>query len=118
MQGILYEEQSGWLFVLVTIVLGGLGAWMTGRACAQTWRPYPILAFYLVILAAAVRFIHMALFEGTLLSLHYFTVDLIVVQVIGALGYRYTRVQQMVSKYGWLFQASGPFSWRARQPGS
>jgi hypothetical protein len=114
MQGILYEEASAWLFILVTVVMGGWAAWMTGRACAQTWRPYPILAFYLVILAGAVRFFHMALFGGTLLSLHYFIVDLIVVQAIGALGYRRTRVGQMVSKYGWLFETNGPFSWRSR----
>ena len=35
MQGILYEESSVWLFLLVTCVLGGGGAWMTGRACAH-----------------------------------------------------------------------------------
>jgi len=115
MQGLLFEEGSVWVFLLVTVILGGAGAWMTGRACAQTWRPYYVLALYLIILAAAVRFIHMALFQGTLLSLHYFLVDLIVVQVIGAVGYRYTRVKQMVSKYTWLFEPAGPFAWRAKR---
>ena len=115
MQGIIYEEPSAWLFLLVTVILGGAGAWMTGRACAQTWRPYYILAVYLVILAAAVRFIHMALCQGTLLSPHYFLVDLVVVQAIGAIGYRYTRVKQMVSKYTWLFEPAGPFAWRSKR---
>ena len=63
MQGILYEEPSAWLFLLVTVVMGGGAAWMTGRACAITWRPAVVLALYLVVLAAAVRFIHMALFH-------------------------------------------------------
>jgi hypothetical protein len=115
MQGILYEEPSAWLFLLVTVVLGGGAAWMTGRACAQTWRPALVLALYLVVLAAAVRFIHMALFQGTLLSLHYYIVDLVVIQIIGALGYRYTRARQMATKYGWLFEPSGPMNWKRRE---
>jgi hypothetical protein len=90
---------------------------MTGRACALTWRSSLVLAGYLVVLAGAVRFIHMALFEGTLLSLHYYLVDLVVVQVIGALGYRYTRVRQMTAKYGWLFSPAGPFAWKRRAAG-
>ncbi len=40
MQGILYEEQSIWLFLLVTVCMGGWAAWMTGRAVAITWRPF------------------------------------------------------------------------------
>lgn len=114
MQGILYEEPSIFLFALVTVIAGGWTAWMTGKACAETWRPYLILFAYLCILTAAVRFIHFALFQGTLLSLHYYLVDLVVVQAIGALGYRYTRVQQMLSKYKWLFVTSGPLGWAKR----
>ena len=115
MQSIVYEEPSAWIFLLVTVVLGGAGAWMSGRACANTWRPYFVLVGYLAILAAAVRFIHMSLFQGTLLSPHYFLVDLIVVQMIGAVAFRYTRVKQMVSKYTWLFEPAGPFAWRAKR---
>ena len=40
MQGILYEEPSFLSFFIVTCLLGGWAAWMTGKACAQTWRPY------------------------------------------------------------------------------
>ena len=32
MQGVLYEESSEWLFIMVTVVMGGWAAWMTGRA--------------------------------------------------------------------------------------
>jgi hypothetical protein len=114
MQGIIYEEPSAWLFILVTVIMGGAAAWMAGRACAMTWRPSIVLAGYLVILAFGVRFIHMALFGGTLLSLHYYLVDFLVVQAIGALGYRRTRVKQMVAKYGWQYEASGLFGWRRK----
>ena len=47
-----------------------------------------------MILAAAVRFIHFALFEGTLLSLQYYRRrDAIVVFFIGSLGFRYHRAR-------------------------
>lgn len=114
LQGIVHEEASIWLFLFVTCFLGGWGAWMTGRAMASTWRSAIHLFAYLLILAAAVRFIHFALFGGTLLSLHYYLVDMVVVQIIGALGYRTTRVAQMVDKYRWLYVADGPFFWKDR----
>ena len=63
MQGILYEEASVWQFLFVTCVLGGWAAWMTGRACAQTWRalfePGRLSCW---CSASASRFIHHALF--------------------------------------------------------
>ena len=93
MQGILYEEPSFWLFVLVTVLMGGWAAWMTGRAMAITWRPFWTLILYLFILGAAVRFIHFALFGGTLVSIHYYAVDTIVLLIIGALGFQYRRAR-------------------------
>lgn len=114
MQGILYEESSIWLFLLITVIMGGWAAWMTGRAMALTWRPFWQLVAYLLILAGAVRFIHFALFEGTLLSLHYYLVDAVVILAIGALGFRYVRARQMTTQYRWLYERTGPFSWRER----
>ena len=114
MQGILYEEPSIWLFLLITVIMGGWAAWMTGRAMALTWRSYWQLIAYLLILAAAVRFIHFALFEGTLLSLQYYLVDAVVILAIGSLGFRYVRARQMTTQYRWLYERTGPFSWRER----
>ncbi|WP_018185125.1 DUF6867 family protein [Kaistia granuli] len=113
MSGILYEEASFGTFLLVTVIMGGAGAWMTGRACALTWRPYYMLVFYLLVLSFGVRFIHFALFEATLLSLHYWIVDALFVWIVGSIGFRYTRTNQMVSQYYWLYVKSGPFAWRA-----
>jgi len=118
MQGILYEEPSFWLFGLVTVLMGGWAAWMTGRAIALTWRPYWNLVLYLLLLAAVVRFIHYALFSGTLVSLHYYIVDAIVVLIIGSLGFRYYRARQITRQYRWLYERTGPFSWRERTAGS
>jgi hypothetical protein len=111
MHGILYEDNFV-NFLIVTVILGGAAAWMTGRACALTWRPYATLLLYLVILAAAVRFIHFAPLEGTLLSVHYYLVDFAVVLIIGFLGYRHTRMKQMTSRYAWLFKQAGPLAWK------
>ncbi len=97
---------------LITCLLGGWAAWMTGRACAQTWRTYPQLLLYLIPLGVAVRFIHFALFEGTLLSLHYYLVDVIVLMIIGTVGFRYTRTKQMVRQYNWLYEKPRPSAGR------
>jgi hypothetical protein len=119
MQGILYEEPSFWLFALVTVMMGGWAAWMTGRAMAMTWQPFPLTVLYFLLLAAAVRFIHYALFEGTLLSAHYYLVDAAVVTAVGLLGYRVTRARQMTTQYRWLYERTGPLTWREkRQDGS
>ncbi|MRG54942.1 hypothetical protein SAMN05428967_2035 [Phyllobacterium sp. YR620] len=114
MQGILYEEPSIFLFLLVTCVMGGWAAWMAGRACAKTWRPIAFLVFYMLLLGIAVRFIHFALFGGTMLTLHYYVVDTIVLIIFGTLGYRYTRTNQMIGQYFWLYEKVSPFSWKEK----
>jgi hypothetical protein len=115
MQGLLYEEPSFWLFGLVTVMMGGWAAWMTGRAIAITWRPVWQCVAAMLLLAAVVRFFHYALFQGTLLSLHYYLVDAAVILAIGLLGYRYTRASQMTTQYSWLYERSGPLGWRPKR---
>jgi hypothetical protein len=39
-------------------------------------------------------------------------VDLVVVQIIGAIGYRMMRVDQMTAKYRWLYLPNGPMFWK------
>jgi small-conductance mechanosensitive channel len=114
MQGILYEEPAFWLFVLITCILGGGAAWITGRATATSWRGWPTLIVSILALGVAVRFIHHALFGGTMFTLHYYVVDTIVLLVIGSLGYRVTRARQMTTQYSWLYERTGPMSWRPR----
>ena len=42
----------------------------------------------MLILGAAVRFIHFALFDGTLLSLHYYVVDSAICLAFGLIGFQ------------------------------
>lgn len=116
MQGIVYEEQSIWLFVLITCVMGGGAAYLAGRNAAANWRPWIVLVVNMLFLGIAVRFIHHALFAGTMFSLQYYVSDTIVLLAFGALGYRITRVSQMVTQYRWLYERAGPFGWRNRPP--
>ena len=114
MSGILYEETSIWQFFFITFLLGGWAAWMTGRACAKTWRDYPSLVLYILGLGVAVRFIHHALFEGTMFSLQYYIVDTSILLIFALLGYRYTRTNQMTRQYYWLYEKASALSWKAK----
>jgi len=113
---LLYEEGSFGIFILVTVILGGGAAALAGRAVASTWRPWWQVGLYMLILGAAVRFIHYALFGGTLLSLHYYLVDTIVCTLAGYFGFRTERVRQMVTQYRWINSRSGPMRWRRHAP--
>jgi hypothetical protein len=93
-------------FLLVTVVLGGAAAWQAGRAVAQTWRPWWQGMLYMFILGAAERFIHFALFDGTLLSLPAYGLDTAVAIGCAALGFRTTRARQMARQYGFLGRAA------------
>ena len=113
---LLYEEGSFGVFLLISIVLGGGAAALSGRAIATTWRPWWQVVVYSFILGAAVRFIHFSLFGGTLLSAHYYVVDSAVCMTFGFLGFRAARVAQMIKQYRWLNEADGFMRWRRKSP--
>lgn len=109
----LYEGDN-WLLTLplLTFAMGGSAAYASGKAVAQTWRPFWQVPIYMLALAAGVRFCHFALFEEPLLSLPSYLVDFATAFAAAALGYRVVRAQQMSLQYGWLFRRSGPLGWR------
>jgi len=113
---LLYEENSFGVFVLVTVLLGGGAAALSGRAIALTWRPWWQVIAYSYILGAVVRFFHFSLFDGTLLSAHYFLVDSLVCMAFGFLGFRAARAGQMVTQYRWLNEPDGFLRWRRKPP--
>jgi len=110
-QNTLIWEVTFWEFLLVTVALAGGAAYLTGRAVARTWLTDRNLIIYMVLLAAATRFIHFALFQGTLLSPYYYLVDLIVLIAIAMLGKKVTRSKQMARQYSFIYDRSGPISW-------
>ena len=110
----LYEEGSFGIFLLVTVAMGGGAAWLSGRAIAATWRPWWQIIAYMLILGAAVRFIHYALFEETLLSPHYYLVDSAICLLFGFLAFRVTRARQMARQYPFLYTRTGRLSWARR----
>jgi hypothetical protein len=96
----------------VTLVIGSVGAWLTGRAMARVWRPWWAAVLWMLPLAAAVRFFQAALFGGHMLAPEDAAVVLATLALVSALGHRRTRARQMASRYGWLYGAAGPLSWR------
>jgi len=112
----LFEEGSFGVFLLVTLALGGSAGLLTGRAAARTWRPVWHVVAYCLLLGLAVRFIHYSLFDGTLLSAHYYAVDAVICVLFGLAGFRAARVRQMINQYGWIHEPAGPFRWRRKSP--
>jgi hypothetical protein len=110
----LSSERSLGIFFLCTVLIGGGAAYQAGRAMAATWRPWWHVVLFMFILGAAVRFIHFALFESELLSPHYYVIDTAFCLIFGLLGFRMMRMRQMVSRYGWINERAGLFSWRRR----
>ncbi len=111
--GLIWETGPG-SFLVLTILLGGGAAYAMGRAIAQTWKPLLLLLFYGFLIALGVRFLHFALYGGTLLSPYYFAIDYIVVLAFAGLGFRLKRVSQMVTQYSWIYERAGSFFWKER----
>jgi len=101
-------------FVLVSLVLGGGAAWLTGKAVARAWGPLSHLVLYCVLLAAAVRFCHFALFEDELFAPVTSVAEALFLFAVASLGFRSLRRRQMSVQYSWMFAPAGPLSWRRR----
>ncbi|MPZ40552.1 MAG: hypothetical protein GEU95_21385 [Rhizobiales bacterium] len=109
-----YDGNSLWVFVLLTIILGGGAAALTGRAIAATWRPWWRVIPLMLLIGAVVRFLYFALYGGTLLSLTHYAADTAVCLLCGLLGFRAKRASQMVTCYGWINEHVGLLTWRRK----
>ena len=118
MAGVLYADTPFGLltFIVITLILGGAGAWAAGRALAQTWRPMAMIAVYMLFLTAGVRFLHYALYGEPLLSPQFFLVAYVWNLIVASLGYRTMRVAQMATQYSWAYERAG-LSWRLKVGG-
>jgi hypothetical protein len=108
----LYAGESIAAVVLITGILGGGAAWLSGRAIARAWRPHWHVVIAALLLGAAARFFHYALFEGAILSVASYCCDTLIFLIIAFLGWRATRAGQMVRQYPWLYVRAGPLGWR------
>ena len=54
------------VFVIMTVMIFGAAATLTGQALADTWRPQWHLLVYIALLGAVDRFLQYALFGGEL----------------------------------------------------
>lgn len=108
----LYAGETIIEIVLVTGLIGGGAAWLSGRAIAATWGGPSRVVFTAILLGAAARFFHYALFQGELLSVSSFACDTLIFLVVGLVSWRTTRVSQMVRQYPWLYVRTGPLTWR------
>jgi hypothetical protein len=115
MRDFTYDGNSLGVFLLLTVTLGGGAAALAGRAIAAAWRPWWHIIAPMLLLGAVVRFLHFALFEGTLLSLTYYVADTAVCLVCGLIGFRLMRVSQMVTCYGWINERADIYTWRRRR---
>ena len=106
--------EVSWIeFVIVTIALGGGGAWMIGRSTAIGWSGWGLLVFYVALLTIAARFIHFSLFGGTFFlpagteatAMHYALVDFVILMAIAACGRQFFRTRQRARQYGFLERA-------------
>ncbi|MFZ1680007.1 MAG: DUF6867 family protein [Rhizobiaceae bacterium] len=109
---ILTGEASIGLFVLFLLCLAV--AWATGRAAARSWESVLTAVVYLLLLTAAIRFLHMALYHGAMFDPVEYVVDATIALVVGIAGWRATLTTQMVEQYHWLYERSSPFSWKER----
>lgn len=102
------------VFVILTVVIMGGAAYMTGQAVAATWRPVRQIVIYCILLGGVDRFLIASLFGGDGLSVSAFVVDATVLIGIGLVAYRITHVTKMVTQYPWLFERKGLWNYRER----
>lgn len=90
-----------WTFLALTLILGGAGAFVAGRAMALSWRSRALAVGYMIPMAAGVRFLHYALFQeptGAAQALVCFAILAAFVMV----GFELARRRQMRVQYPWL----------------
>ena len=95
------------IFIGITLILGGAGAFATGRALAKTWRPMQLLLVYMLLLTAGVRFLHFALYQEPLLDPVLFVGAYVWTLIVSVIGYKGMRARQMATQYSWAYERRG-----------
>jgi hypothetical protein len=91
-------------FFVMTVLLFGAAAVMTGQALARNWRPMWQLVPYALLLAAGDRFLLYALFQARLWSAGGYAAAALFLYAASVTSYRYTRAQRLKTQYPWLYR--------------
>jgi branched-chain amino acid transport system ATP-binding protein len=102
------------VFIVLTGVIAGGAAIMTGRALADGWKPAWQVVFTCFGLALADRFLIYALFQGELLNLTGFLIGFLAITALGLLAWRVTLVHKLVNQYPWRYERASLFAYRER----
>jgi hypothetical protein len=70
----------------------------------------------MVQLGGADLYAHFVLFECVLFSIPSYFADMLYLLAVGSVAFRFTRARRMVSQYHWLYERTGPLTWRERVP--
>jgi Domain of unknown function (DUF6867) len=104
------------VFLFVTVIVIGFAGFMTGQALANTWRPMWQCLPYCLLLGCADRFLIWGLFAGDLWSLTAYLINTAFLSLLALLAYRLALTRNMVSQYPWIYEQTGPLSWRKKEP--
>ena len=107
-------DKSVWVYLLLSLALGGWAAVMIGRNFAQNWRSPAAVVAAALGLALGVRFLHYALFEEALLTIAGYAADAATAVVMALIGFRWRRTEQMTTQYYWLYERTGPLTSRKK----
>ena len=88
-------------FVVLTLVIGGAGAFVTGRAMALTWRGLWKAVAYMLPLGAGVRFLHYALFQEPTNAARA-ALCFVFLALFAIVGFTLARRRQMQLQYPWV----------------
>ena len=104
---------TNWIvFLIVTLILGGGAAFLTGQAMANRWRPTWMVIGYSLLLGCADRFAVYALADGDLWLITGYVIDTVILTVIALVAYRLNKARNMVEQYPWIYERNGLFGWR------
>jgi hypothetical protein len=101
--------------IIVTVIMMGFAAWATGRAIAATWRPYWQVIVYPCLLGFVDRGLNRAFAEGELWSITGYLADTAFLVLVAMLAHRLTRARRLTTQYPWIYERTGPLSWRERR---
>ncbi|VFU08898.1 DUF6867 family protein [Methylocella tundrae] len=98
-----FDNRSVLIFLGLSVILSGAASYSAGRALALRWRPIWHGAVAALLIAAAARFLHYALFGEPLVSLARYGLDFAAAFGFVLSGFKLTRRSQMKQQYGPIF---------------